>query len=62
MVYHILWDNGWDACGEFPWDFATKDRAQAYADSLLADNISDGVWDDTASVEVIRVAPSTVES
>lgn len=36
-VFHILWDNGTDACGEFHYNFSTEDEARAWGEVWLYD-------------------------
>lgn len=55
-VYLIYWDNGADACGTFPWEYATEAEAQRDADAITAENIAEGIWDeDEGCCEVISV-------
>ena len=54
-VYRINWDNGAEACGTFPWTYATEDEAQRAAANIEAENLAEGVWDEDGYCEVIEV-------
>ena len=57
MKYKVYWDNGYGACGEFPDTYDTEEEAERAAESILAENIIEGVWDDSASTEVVNQDP-----
>ncbi len=54
-VYLINWDNGADAFGTFPWEYATEEEAQRDADGIEAENIADGIWGEDGYCEVVSV-------
>lgn len=54
-VYRINWDNGANACGTFPWTYATEEEAQRAAANIEAENLASDVWDEDGSCEVISV-------
>lgn len=54
-VYKINWDNGANACGTFPWEYATEEGAQEAADNIEAEYIAEDVWDEDGYCEVIEV-------
>ena len=40
-VFRVNWDNGNDACGTFPWDFATFEAADAFGKDWALQNDCD---------------------
>lgn len=52
-IYLINWDNGGDACGTFPWEYATEAEADEAAESIRAENVAQGIWDEDGCCEVI---------
>ncbi len=54
--YKVYWDNGAGACGTFPDVYTTEAEAEAAAEAIFAENVADGVWDESdAECEVVAV-------
>ena len=51
MPWMINWDNGVNACGTFPYRFATEREAADYAESLTFDMITEDVWSEDGLAE-----------
>ena len=58
-TYHVLWDNGSAACGEFHYDFATREEADEFGQLWVEDSIvSWGLTpddDDLPSYDIIEL-------
>lgn len=51
MAFKVLWDNGAEACGEFPYTFDTEEEAQAWADNWARERNFEDLGLDEAEVE-----------
>lgn len=64
-VYRINWDNGANACGTFPWTYATEEEAEREAECIEKENRAQDIWTMDGVCEVIEcqepVEPSEEE-